>query len=257
MRQSTPTILFLFVVASIPHTASAFGAFDYSAGAAARSLPLAASVFGVLGYNQLLWGEKKENEFKYGFGRLSVRLNTSGVVTRPELMGEFYPISLLGFQFGYSISHRATSIDTLDCAAVACRGLLSRSFLGSKLTLGYWKFYLLGFFRADLERPSLKDRPYADEFHALAGKQGGDTVINTEAIFGFRFDESIDAGIYFSEAHFLDSGNSNDLGSIFARKKWDNFRLALGMGMYRSSTQSRAWTTFGAVTWVGKPSLEL
>ena len=246
----------LFLISVVPAQASAMAP-DYSVAVGGRTMPLGAAVSGQLGYGYLLWGEKREGDFRYGYLRPALRLQTSGVVNRAEVSLAIHPISFFGFVLGHSQGVRYTDPYTVDCATAACRGGLQSTFGKARLVLGHDRFFAGGSSRVDYYVPSRRDRPFADETSSLVGKQGGDRLLTFDAFAGVWITPELAAGVLYRAERMIGTGFSNNHESAFARWKRGAWGVAAGAGLYQSSTQSRSPTVYGAIEWTGSPSIEL
>ncbi len=106
---------------------------DAQAGLSLRNYPLGASVSGTVGYGYELWRSSSESggpEWKYGYIRPSVKLQSSGVVNGATAEVEVFPISIFGFALGQNLSGRNLKpSDDFDCLTTHCGGRLQRSYL--------------------------------------------------------------------------------------------------------------------------------
>ncbi len=250
------TVVFLFInLFSYDGTSH----WDYSLGGGARSLPIGLSVFSEVGHNLLLWGEKidNENEYNYGYLRPSLQLSTSGLVTKPGVFLDVFPISFFGLTLGSAYSWRFTKLDTIDCSSAHCGGGLQRTILKTKLLLGYEAFFLAVIQKLEFLFPMLKDRGFADESSTLVGQKGYDRVWFQEYVLGYTLSEKYKVGMIFDFSKMLHSQNRSDQKLLFMNRAFTNWSLVGGAGLYQSSTQLQAFTGFILMEWQLSPSYAL
>jgi hypothetical protein len=232
---------------------------DWRAGFGGRSLPLGAAGMAELGYGHLLWGEPGEGTFLYGYIRPLLRYQGLGLANRGDLALEVNPISFLNIRGGLRSRYRFLgSFSTLDCDSAICRGLLTSPFISGKMVLGA-RGVFFGF-TWSWEKISLTDtsRRFAEEFSALYGAPGGDTLLGTEILLGSDIADGWSAGVLWQQLRMRSSGTSNDLKGLFARKKWDQWSGIFGCGAYESSTQSPAGPViFFQAEFRGTPTLAI
>ena len=255
------TLPLLFSSASTPTWASGERGLDESAFFAARLLPSGLALGGTLGYGQLLWGENSEGNVLFGYVRPSVTATTSVLLNRAEVGVDLFPVSFLGLYAGARGSQRAVDLDTLNCTSVYCRGLLGTAYLKPQLLLGYGPVSAMASFQTawlvSSNSPSNSMMPFGDDVSNLAGNAGGDQLIGSELAVQVKLDPAFATGTYLSTAHMLGSGSTNDLISVFGRYLRGALSYTAGVGAYESTTQTRAFTCYGVVSWSGIAAMGL
>lgn len=237
------------------------GAFDYAVGGGFRTLPRGAAVAADAGYGQLLWGSHTPGGAAelYGFVRPTLHLQTSGVVNRTDVGLDVFPISILGFSASQGYVARQTKTDTLDCDVLECEGTLAKTRLASHLTLGYGA--LFAYWDLSREAQSLKSgrRTFAfgDESSALAGAAGGDTLWGSDVGAGLKLAGPWSAGALLSTNAMSTSKSNNTLSALFGRWAEGPWSATACLGIYRSSTQTPAFSAGLALSWTGLPSIAL
>ena len=236
---------------------SAQANWDYLVGGAARLRPLGAAFYGQLGYGELLWGEPKPGDFRYGYFRPLLKLQTSGVVTRSDLEFQIYPISFFGIEMWQSESFRLTDISTIDCLQSSCQGVLSRTYMRARLFGGYGPFFLGGSTQWASLRVSSSGLSLADESSVLVGAEGGDQLLSHEAFAGVKVTDRESVGLYLYTDRMATTGNHADHESLYLRVARGAWTYTAGAGLYQSSTQARGMTFYGVIVWTGRSSIEL
>lgn len=230
---------------------------DESAFFAVRLLPQGLALGGTLGYGLPVWGERGPGQVLYGYVRPSTTLSTSILVNRAEVAVDLFPVSFFGLSAGIRGSQRAVSLDTLDCNAVYCRGLLGTAYLRPQLLLGYGPFSALAALHVAWLASSNSTEPFGDDVTNLAGNAGGDHLVGSELAAQVRLTPAIAAGTYLSADHMIGSGSTNDMISVFGKYLRGSFSYMAGAGAYESTTQSRAFTCYAIVGWTGIPAVGL
>lgn len=231
---------------------------DYSAGFGARSLPFGAAARADAGYNALFWGDPAPGEFRYGFFRPRVMIQSSGLVSRAEAALAVHPISFVSLQAGAWHSQRFTTFDTIDCTSVDCKGSLSAGFLSASAAVAYGSLFASGSFRWNAISHSSStgtDAPFAEEGSALVGTPGSDHLSSAQLIVGGG-SEQWKGGILFSREKMTAAGNFNRTQALFVQRKQKAWTYSAGVGAYESSTAPRGLTVFGAIHWTGFASLD-
>lgn len=231
---------------------------DLSLATGGRNLPRGASINVSGGYGHLLWGEKKDQEFLYGFVRPYLTLATSGLVNSYETGISIFPISILGFHFGRNESYRATTIHTIVCDFSICGGGLSRQFYKITGAVGYGSIFLTGQYGVSGIGVQSNLKSFADENSTLIGKAGGDDLLESDLALGYKIDETLVAGLYYGEKKMLGTSNSNQTWLLIGRKKFGDYQVGGGFGQYQSTTYISPGFTFAlGVKWVPFPSIGL
>ncbi|MEK6607992.1 MAG: hypothetical protein AABZ30_10055 [Myxococcota bacterium] len=230
---------------------------DFAAGGGARLLPAAAAGYARAGYGKLLWGARRPGDFRYGYVRPTLTLQTSAVVNRVDAAVAVHPISFVGLAAGHMGSLRLIDTRDVDCDAVACRGLLGTSYLAGHLALGAGRFFAGGDGRLAWMRAPDAARPFVDEVSVLVGDSGGDRMLSGEAFAGARLTPRWRAGALFAVESMLAAGGDSDAETLFAAARAGAWRFTVGAGAYRSTAYERGFTAYVVVSWIGIPSVEL
>ncbi|MBI1862109.1 MAG: hypothetical protein HYR96_14440 [Deltaproteobacteria bacterium] len=229
---------------------------DYNVSLGARLLPRGAGIQAVVGYNHLVWGDRKDDKsFLFGFLRPSVVANTSVVNNRLSGIIDLFPISLFGVSLGYYVSQRGTNIDTLDCSVIQCRGSVYGGFLKTKLMAAYKRVFFVAHY--SLQSLGSEDRslPLGDEFTALIADSGGDRLENGELTVGLKFPETT-FGVIVGASRYLTLHNSSTNQSLFFRYSTGPWAFITGVGTFSSTHHPNSGlNTFAFVKWNGAPSL--
>lgn len=229
---------------------------DYQASASVQSYPLGTMVKGNVGYGYELW--RKEGEFTYGYVRPFVQLDTVGVINRPYVGLEIYPISILGFSTGQGFSQRNTqSFTDFDCQQILCDQTLRSQYVQAHVMVGYGDVLLDLKGRKEWFRESEGLKPFYEEMSYLVGAPGADEQQSLTAILGYRWSEQINFGVMGIFQKFETSQNDNGSVHALVNYKEGDWRFAVGLGQYRSSHQDSNTSAVLRVQWVGMPSLAL
>jgi len=247
-----PRVLFFLVLCS-----PAQAAWDYSLGLGGRTLPQGGALSGELGYGKIFWGEKTYTGYKYGYLRPHATVQTTVIWNRADVGIDFFPISFAGITAGYAENFRQSQIDTINCQAVMCQGVVDSPYVRAKLLLGAGAFALGFGSELDFLAPWDGSRVFADESSALIGTQGGDTLWWNWVYGIYRFNDKFGVGPYFIAARMLQQGSQNDSESIFFRYTEKNLTINVGAGVYESDTRIRSFTAYATATLSVLPSVSL
>ena len=231
---------------------------DHAVSLGVRNLPLGASVTGEFGYGTLLWGEKKGQDFTYGYVRGVARLRTSGLINRVDASFEIRPISFVGIRGGYAVSQRWSDGSVADCSYAGCLGSVASPYAGASLLLGHAGVVFAGDVQWGMLTPSEQGKVFYDETLSLIGLQGGDHGLSTTAALTYCVPGSpwLGGALHMTD-QMLGSGQSGTFAGAFGRYKSGSWAYALGAGSYASNINPRGLAVFAQVRWTGKPSLEL
>jgi hypothetical protein len=226
-------IFLLAAVFLVPAAARADA--DWNAGFAARSRTPGAIGFVQGGYGLLLWGEKREGEFRYGYLRAVGTAFVAAVTNRAEAALELYPISILGIRLGHGQSVRGTEPSVFDCDLAACKGRLGATTLKISLAGGYGDVFLVGSLRGTEFDSSNVTRPFADEMSLLLGTPGGDRMVTSEAVAGVKLDERNRVGLRVQADRMLGTASRYAQQSLFAQHRWERWSISLAAGPFQTT----------------------
>ncbi len=231
--------------------------FDYNIGSGLQSTPLGAAAYADIGYSQLLWGKKQPGGFQYGYLRPATKLQTSVLVNRAEFYVDFYPISIFGISAGTSITARNTDLYTgVNCTTTECKGVLSRQWIKTKLTLGYTNFYFVGSVKFENLKHSSQNS-FVDDMNILISQPKGDQTAILDITLGYQWSDRILTGIHRSTVKTNRSHQQNQLLDFYTAYQSQGWKYLGGVGLYQSTITPLSPTAYFLVQWLGKPSLAL
>ncbi len=233
---------------------------DYSSEFGFRSRPLGATLAAQGGYSKLLWGSNDQvsdkKPFLYGYIRPNARIATSAVVNKFSGNIDIYPISILGFTFGYTATHRGIDAKKIDCIQVECRGWTYKKTARVQAVIGVQDYFLISKLGIEYTNAESNQKDFTDEYNVLVVKKDGDENITNEIILGKKFNEEYLGGFLIQSSHYLKSGQSNRLTSVFAKNTFnDQWSLIAGSGIYESTHFIRDFVFFTQLTWTGIPKI--
>lgn len=239
---------------------STASSWDYSLAAGSRSVPFGASLSAELGRGILLWGRAPlaSGEFLYGYVRPLTRVRTSGITNRAEVALQVNPISFFTLEGGAGGGYRfSRTLDTQDCTSLQCSGSLQTAFFRPQVVLGLGPF--IAALSAGWQFTTAPDstRGFVDEVSSLAGAAGGDTLQELKAVLAYRITDRWIAGALVETDSMWISHTSNDLGALFARHEYGDWKFTAGAGAYHSTTAARGLTVFGQIAFSPDAPLKL
>ena len=167
-----------------------------------------------------------------------------------------YPVSFVRLSGGYGISSRDTTLDTLDCTVVECRGRIAGPFLETAVVVGAGQVFSSITAGKRFLTPSLTARNFGEENSSLAGQAGGDTLTSLSWLAGVTLNPHwmVGMGVGLSRMDLNRTLNLNQ--SLFLRYRAGEFQVLGGGGLYRSSTIEASPAVFLELKWLGAVSFE-
>ncbi len=250
---------------------------DAQLGAGLRSYPVGASVHGTAGYNWLLWtqdgakasesngdsavgsaGGSASPQWKFGYLRPLVKLQTSGIVNAATAELEFYPISIFGIAIGENLSGRNLKpADEFDCQLFHCGGRLQRKFVRSQLALAAGPYFFILKGRWEEISPSQDDRDFLEESSNLLGDRHGDRLETRDAIIGYRLSDSWRFAVAGTIQRFAEAQTDNQVVYLAAGFGWADWQVMSGVGQYQSTHQEPGLAAFLTLSWTVEKGLAL
>lgn len=240
-------ILALFLSASLY---SAESGIDYRGGGLLRSYALGAAAWFDIGYGQKIWDGG--SEYIYGYIRPSTFVITSAIINTVGAQLDFYPISFLGFEGGYSYTYRGDTdvLSGVDCDNFFCGGNIERQYIGAKLTLGVGSFFVTG--RAREYRTTLKkgsDRDFIDELSNTVARAGNDNRVEIDAATGIRLTKNDNLGVSYRHHKMQYSDSDTTYIIMFYQTKRKPWKFLVGGGHFTSESGSTHPTVLSTITW--------
>lgn len=200
------------------------------------------------GYSKQLWGKKAYTKdlpkigpprrggrnWKFGYVRPVVNINTAGIMNQTGAELEFYPISLLGFAVGHSFHQRPDFSTQFDCKLVSCQGTLQRTSIRTQVGLGFDRWFSTLTFRREWIQSSVKGRLFTDEGAGVIGNSGGDQLNTYNFVFGRTLSREISVGYNLLHARFVQNRNHSVTQIFFVNKIFKDFGLVVGAGSFHS-----------------------
>ncbi len=232
--------------------------FDLNYGAQGRTLPaLGAEAFTESGYNQLLWGEKKESkDFKYGLIRPSIGTSTSAVINSFKAELEVFPISFIGFAAGRQYVHSNFDFNFLDCDEVNCQGEFKRDYVESKMALGHAGWIIVGNYKVDSIEGPLSSKPMADWRNVIVGNPKRDLQIEKKLFIGKTLSDKM-AGVLYETVQFQGSRERKESFFGVIQLKKETTTYVLGAGAFQSDRRPMGFQLYLRFNQVVFPSLKL
>jgi hypothetical protein len=213
---------------------SSFAFFDLQYGAQARTFPmLGGEIFTETGYNFLVWGEKKDKNPFYGFIRPNIKANLSGVVNSASAEFEIYPVSFIGLSAGSEYTDSQFDFPFFDCDEIQCRGQLKRSFVQSKMALGFKGIISTINLKTDYIDHSVNSRDYGDFRKGMRGHQGHDILFEKRWVLGKTFEDKM-VGVMFEESHYEISEDRNHTSMVIYQFKNGQNTYVFGAGKFET-----------------------
>lgn len=236
--------------------------FDLQAQAVARSYP-ESGIFGVTGgWNQLLWERDEDSisstNWKYGYVRPWVQLQSIGITHRGTAEIEIFPISILGLGFGHTFSERSSSKNsTFDCDRFRCDGAIHRSYLKLSAILGAGNWAWMGNMRFDTYSTRPSEQLFVDESSNLLGAQANESGHSSTTGLFYRLKDNLQSGLIWNEHKMIRTQNSSRMLTWITQYRQDDWKYSLGIGQFSSTHQEPGLTILGQVAWVFSDSIGL
>lgn len=233
---------------------------DYSSDFGFRSRPLGASIGVQSGYSKLIWSDYDQNAekkpFLYGYIRPNSRIATSAVVNKFSGNIDIMPISIFGFTFGYTATHRGIDAKKIDCQLNECGGWTHKKTAKLQAVIGTLDFFVLSKVGIEFTEHANTTKDFTDEFHVLLAKKDGDKLITNETLAGYILNKDWRMGLLYMSAKFLGTGQSNGQYYIFSKNNIDEkWSIISGAGTYHSTNFVRDFAFFTQLTWTGIPKI--
>jgi hypothetical protein len=232
-------------------------ALDYSVTPAIRSYPTSGAVVALARHDLLLWDQRSQADWKYGFIQPLALLSTHG---QYEVGMNVYPVSFLEIGAGYGETSRYYNTKPFDCSSVVCQGILERTRLTSRLVAAYDFGPFQGVGIASYNRIHMKtgddSKPFVDEIEVLLGAPGSDNLESGSLLLGAKCEAGL-LGVLLRRAHMLESDSENESQYLVFRKKTDALAMSVGLGRYTSDFQDAGFSFIAAATWSWGESLSL
>lgn len=228
---------------------------DYLVKAGGQTYPLGGLITGQAGYGIKLWEGAPPDEgpqWKYGYLRPTIELQTAGTVNRASAGLEIFPISILGISGGYGLSQRALSyVQDFDCAQVMCNETLSYSYLQANLMGGYqdYIFSVMGRYEKFTASESIK--PFYEEMSYLIAQPDHDDLRTLDVFAGYKLSDRWTTGVRGIYQEFIFTQNNSS--SMFAVGRYTEgfWQGTLGLGQFKSSHQDSRFSAILSVSYNG------
>lgn len=178
----------ILIVIGLISSINAMAQLDLNIAAQLRSYPsFGGGIYLETGYNFVFWESNKE--IMYGLIRPSVYLDSSIVINTYGSQIGFYPISILGVEFGKETTDSNYKKFTYyDCEDVDCEGTMNKNFIRYKLALGAGNFVFtstVGFSQNAYDYGD-NDKPVAEFVTATLASPEEDSMYNTRYVIGHK-----------------------------------------------------------------------
>lgn len=265
----TRCFLFIFSVFGtlgflLMDTSSARADWDYQAGFSARTVPFGGSFSGTLGYGKLLWGSDpgpslpiigppsgEIPNWKFGYIRPSLTLQTIGFTSRSLLELDLFPISIVGITLGQSFHYRLDRASQFDCSLVNCNGYLSRTYVRAQAIVGVGQTAVMAWAQY-ASVGALGSLPILEETWALVSAPSSDSLATLTVTAMYRLQDDWVLGLLGSQGRFITSGNHSFTSLGYANYFTGRWGFFLGAGTYSSSHQDLSPTVYGMIQFMGK-----
>jgi hypothetical protein len=229
--------------------------FDYLIKGGGQTYPLGGIITAQAGYGVKLWeaGPPAEGpQWKYGYLRPAIELQTAGTVNRASAGLEIFPISILGIRGGYGVSQRTLSyVQDFDCSEVMCDETLNYDYLQANLLGGYKSFILSVMGKYEKFTASESVKPFYEEMSYLVGQADHDDLRTLDVFAGFQLSDRWTSGVRGIYQEFVFSQNNSS--SMFAVGRYTEgfWQGTLALGQYKSSHQDSRFSAILSVSYNG------
>lgn len=232
-------------------------AMDVAVSAAGRSYPTSGSAEVVTRHEFLLWDQREDAMWKFGFIQPKLTAGTHGFA---EAGLNFYPISILELGAGYSTTSRFYETKPFDCKDNVCKGIVQKHRLTARLVGAVGDF--MAILTAHRIRISEKDdsKPLVDETEVLLAYPGSDTLEAYSLLAGMKKggQESSDTfGIYLKQGRYIEARTKNESQYLVYRKQDGAWSYAGGLGRYASDFSDPGFSAYATVIWTWGKSISL
>lgn len=250
MNRLRSLLLVLFVIC-VQQT----NALEYSVVPSARSYPTSGSIEAQVRDEVLLWDQRQDTGWKFGFLQPRLMVGAHGVA---EGSLSLFPISFLELGASYSLTSRFYKTRPFDCDAVICNGLVQRRRLTARLAgeVQFESFKLSGL--ATFHRVALSTgdstKPFVDELEVILAAPGSDTVESQSLLVAAHRDDKM-LGLYAKKARMMQTRNENNSQYIIYRQKLQNLSAAVGVGRYASDYHEPGFSAVASISWAWGESI--
>jgi hypothetical protein len=219
----------------------------YQIDGAFRTFPRSASGDAQLFYNEKLWSqENSEQPWKYGFWRAGAYAAVHG---QAGVKVEVYPISIWQLSLQESLTSRFYETQTLDCAAIECRGILQRGTFKTSLVLGYGNLFMVpSYVVTDLSLDSDK-KNFASEEDNIVADRAGDQLVTTQLALGYKSGE--DRWVIVHKISKMRQTNDRNESQYVVWNKVVNpeWNFFVGGGFFDSSYVEKSFSAVAGASW--------
>lgn len=226
---------------------------DLSIAPAVRTYPTSGSAEIVARHEFLLWDQRDDAMWKFGFIQPKLSLGTHGLA---EAGLNFYPISILELGAGYATTSRFYETKPFDCAQNVCKGIVQKHRLTARLVGAVGNF--IAILTAHRIRISEKDdsKPLVDETEVLLANPGSDTLEAYSLLAGMK-QENDTYGIYLKQGRYLEARTENQSQYIVYRRQDGVWSYLGGVGRYASDFHDPGFSAYASVVWTWGKSISL
>jgi hypothetical protein len=222
-----------------------------------RTYPTSGSVELTARHEYLLWDQRDQAKWKFGFVQPRFQLGAHGLA---EAGVNFYPISILELGAGYGIVSRFYKPKPFDCDVNVCGGVVQRHRFTSRLIYGhaFSSFDLVTVLSYNRIRSSNADdsKPLVDETEVLLSSPGSDTLETSSALLGAKVEDKMYA-LYVKQARYLDARTKNDSQFLIYRQKISDFNVAVGAGRWASDFHDPGFSAIANISYSWGESISL
>lgn len=232
--------------------------FDLNLGTQARTLPsIGAEVFGEIGHNTLVWGEKqKKGDFLYGLIRPNIGASSSAVINSIKGEVEIFPISFIGVAIGRQLMHSNFDFDFFDCNKVNCKGEFQRNYIEGKIALGLKGWFAAAHYKIDTMTSQNFSLPMADWRNVIIGAPRRDIQIEKKLVLGKSFSNKM-VGALIDSVEFQTSGEIREsFIGVYQFTQKDTIYM-FGAGAFHSDQQPMGFQFYFRLNHIVLPSLKI
>ena len=244
--------LFLLALASLLGFSSA-QALEVNVAPAMRTYPSSASAEINARHEFLIWDQRDQALWKFGFIQPKVTLGAHGLA---EGSLQIYPISILELGAGYGTTSRFYDTKTFNCDDVICRGIVQRHRLTARLVGAVGDFLAVATHHRIRISTGDDSKPLADESEVLLATSGGDTFEATSLLLGMKRDTEM-FGVYAKQGRYLEARTENQAQYLIYRKQDGVWSYAGGLGRYASDFSEPGFSAYATVVWTWGSTISL
>lgn len=212
---------------------------DFKTTAFYRNYPLGGGVAGEYGYNYVLWGAPAKDNPLYSYLRAYGGLSTSYSYNSAQLGLEFYPLSILGLNFGYERTNNSRDYTDYDCETNRCLGNYSRTYIETKLILGYWGFFLVYTNKQDnWQNEDTSNASFVDPINAVILSDDNNEITKEQYLFGYKLKSMAMQLLWISSTSKVNTavGGYSKTSLLAVNKKLtEEYSLLGGLGRFESN----------------------